>query len=361
MTKRKRVLLLGPSRLAAGGVSTHLNQIFSSAIAKDFDLHHFQVGSEGRRESRAGMICRLLISPITLSITIIRYFPSIVHLNMSMGQKSYWRDLVYLIISKLMGQRVVFQIHGGLLPQELFSHSKLLTRLLRVVLRHCDIIVLLARTELNAYREFVPKARLELIANAIEVEGVIKKNTTPKPGPLKVVYVGRLIKTKGINEVIEAFYLLSKENRKIQLTIAGSGQEKANLQNRVTELGLDEFVVFAGEVFGAQKNKIWHEADLFVFPTYHKEGLPYSVLESMAAGTPIITTRVGALPDIIEEGVHGFFVPAKDPEALAESIARLDSDRELLALMSSAARDRVIKEYSLSRLANDFQRLYNSL
>jgi glycosyltransferase involved in cell wall biosynthesis len=98
-----------------------------------------------------------------------------------------------------------------------------------------------------------------------------------------------------------------------------------------------------------------------LFPTYHLEGLPYAILEAMAAGAVPITTRVGAIPDVMKDGVHGILIEAKSAVSLAGAIARLDDNRLLLHLMAEASRSRIIERYTVTRLAEDFQLIYDAL
>jgi glycosyltransferase involved in cell wall biosynthesis len=100
---------------------------------------------------------------------------------------------------------------------------------------------------------------------------------------------------------------------------------------------------------------------VLLLPTYHREGLPYALLEGMAAGLVPVVTRVGAIPDVVEPDVHGLFVPPRDPEALARALDALAADRALLARMSGASRERVATSYSVERLAGDFTALYRVL
>ena len=113
--------------------------------------------------------------------------------------------------------------------------------------------------------------------------------------------------------------------------------------------------------FGERKTRLLGEAHALLFPTYHREGLPYALLEGMAAGLVPITTRVGAIPDVVTEGVHGVFVRARDAQAVAQAIAQLAADRAGLARMSAACRERVAAAYSIERLADDFTALYRKL
>src|SRR6185295_6593945 len=117
-------------------------------------------------------------------------------------------------------------------------------------------------------------------------------------------------------------------------------------------------VQFLGGVFASAKARLWLTSDLFVFPT-HREGLPYSLLEAMAAGCVPITTAVAAIPDVMRDGEHGMFVPLRDAPALAAAIATLDDHRERLIQMGEASRRRVLEQYTVARLADDFRRLYS--
>jgi glycosyltransferase involved in cell wall biosynthesis len=102
-------------------------------------------------------------------------------------------------------------------------------------------------------------------------------------------------------------------------------------------------------------------ADVFVLPTYHAEGLPYALLESMAAGLAVIATPVGAIGDLIEDGSNGLLVEPRSAPAIAAAIHRLASDRAALAKMSAAARATIVARYSIGRLAGDLCGVYRDL
>ncbi len=355
------VMLLGPALGAVSGVTTHLNQLFQSPLAAEYNLVHFQVGSEGRAEGRWRKAWRLLSSPLQFARAVRRHRPRIVHLNTSLERKSYWRDLAYLGIAKALGVRVLYQVHGGALPQQFFAGRPLRTGLLRRVLRAADAVVLLAQEELRAYRAFDPALALSVIPNAIELGADPGLKHDDGQRPLVLAYVGRLAESKGIFDSVEALARVRQAGLAVRLVVAGGGPDEAALRARVAALGLQQAVQFAGPVFGPDKDRLWREADLFSFPTYHREGLPYALLESMAARTPALICPVGAIPDVMQDGVHGLFVPPRDPQALADAIVRLHGDRPLLRRMGQAARERVVGQYSVARLAADFGQAYRAL
>src|ERR1043166_1571068 len=106
---RPVVLVTGPHRAAISGVSTHVNLLMGSQLADDYELVHFQAGSEGRREGMIGRWLRLAASPFVLFAAIVFRQATLVHINTSMVPRAYWRDIVYLLVAKLLRARVLWQ------------------------------------------------------------------------------------------------------------------------------------------------------------------------------------------------------------------------------------------------------------
>jgi glycosyltransferase involved in cell wall biosynthesis len=358
---RPVVILSGPSREAISGVTTHVNLLLGSKLAADFALAHFQVGSEGRKESALGRLLRFVASPFQLAAAIAKLDAAIVHLNTSLTLRAYWRDLAYLAVAKLCGVRVVYQVHGGALPAEFFRH-RLLSRFLKSSLKWPDVVIVLASAELEAYRAFVPEQNIVPLPNGIDPAPYSRYNRPPvdPAAPLKIAYVGRLAREKGLFETIEALRLLRFRGVATRLVIAGGGPEEPRLRQRVKELALRKEVAFPGPVEGEHKLRLLSQADVLLLPSY-SEGLPYALLEAMAAGAVPIVTRVGAIPDVVAEGAHGLFVPLRDPDAIAQAIASLAADRAALARMSAACRKRIAAEYSIARLASQLAGVYADL
>jgi glycosyltransferase involved in cell wall biosynthesis len=365
-TKQPVVLILGPTRAAVSGVSTHLNALFGSALERHFRMVHFQVGSAGRNETPFGWLMRLLASPFYLAATILRLDPAIVHVNTSLDARAYWRDLVYVLVAKLFGVRVLYQVHGGALHAFCGSHLVLspLTRLVvRTALKWPDVVVVISQIELQAMREVSPATRIVLLPNGTDCAPLLslERIASDAQAPLRLLYIGRLVRTKGLFEILEALKLLRRAGVATRLVIAGSGPIEEALRQSARVLGLEDSVTFAGAAFGEHKVRLLADAEVLLLPTYHLEGLPYALLEGMAAGLVPIVTRVGAIPDVVEQDVHGVFVAPRDPEALARAIQSLAADRALRERMAAASRQRVATSYSVERLASDFTALYRVL
>ncbi|HRO60881.1 MAG TPA: glycosyltransferase family 4 protein [Burkholderiaceae bacterium] len=355
------VLLLGPDLTAVSGISTHLRLILESPLRADFILLHFRVGSEGRRESALQKAWRALASPWQLLGLLLRRRPDVVHINTAMDAKAFWRDLVYLAVARTCGTRIILQVHGGALPQEFMAGSALFGWLLRRVLEVPDLVLLLGSSEYRAYRAFAPGLRARVVANAIDTgpSAFDSLEGFDQHGDLKLVFIGRLVAAKGLFEAIDAIAMLRDQGLRVEFVIAGSGVDESRLRSEVAARGLDDRISFAGAVFGPDKKRLLSKAQVLLFPS-HREGLPYALLEGMAAGALPVTCPVGAIPDVVVDGQHGFLVPPRDPAALASAIRWIDQNRCAASDMVRAAKDRVASAYSVPRLVADLRLVYGT-
>jgi glycosyltransferase involved in cell wall biosynthesis len=333
-----------------------------STLADEHEIVHFQVGSEGRDEGALGKIARLAASPFFLAASIVFRHVAIVHINTSLNTRAYWRDLVYLFISKMLGACVLYQVHGGELPRKFFAGSPFLTSFLRWTLGLPDVVVVLAQVELRAYREFIPRQNVVALPNGIDCRpyGGVPTVRSDPTHPLQLVYIGRIAREKGLYETLQGLRLAHELGVDARLVVAGSGAEESRLRRYAQALGIASRVCFVGPVFGNDKVKLLSGADAMLLPSY-SEGLPYALLESMAAGVPVIATPVGAIPDVVSDGIHGFLVPTRDGKAIAEALAILAGDREKLSWMSRACRRRIRAAFSIERLAHEFSYQYARL
>jgi glycosyltransferase involved in cell wall biosynthesis len=305
---------------------------------------------------------RLLLSPFALAAAIVFRHAAIVHINTSLNRRAYWRDIAYLLVAKALGARVVYQVHGGALPRRFFAGRPALTRFLHWSLALPDLLVVLARCELEAYREFLPGREVVMLPNGIDCRpfSLLPVVACPEDVPLQLVYIGRLAREKGLYEALQGVRLAHELGVDARLVVAGGGPEEGRLKRYAHALGIATRVTFTGPVFGADKLRLFEGAHAMLLPSY-SEGLPYALLESMAAGVPVIATPVGAIPDVMSDGIHGLVVPPRDGKAIAEALAVLSGDRERISWMSRACRRRIRAAFSIDRLADEFAARYAAL
>ncbi len=307
------------------------------------------------------MLVRIVTTPFAFAGCLISRRPRLVHINTSFEPKGYWRDLAYLAVAKTLRRKVIYQVHGGASPADFFAGSSALTAVLRRVLSWVDAVVLLGSAEADQFRRFAPEARVVQIPNAVPVYAAdLSSARYMAETKLKIVYLGRLEVEKGILDTIAAVRILRDRGIPVCLTIAGSGTALQQIREAIAAAALEQSVRLVGVVSGAAKQQLWQESHVLAFPSY-QEGLPYAVLEAMSYGVVPVTTAVGSLPEVMQDHIHGLFVPARDPLALAAALGRLSQDRAWLHQLALAGRERIVQRYSVARLAEDLKELYERL
>jgi glycosyltransferase involved in cell wall biosynthesis len=138
-----------------------------------------------------------------------------------------------------------------------------------------------------------------------------------------LLFVARLIPQKGLLETIKAAIILKGKSYDFKLIVLGDGPDKIIAEKMVDVANISSSVFFAGFLPEEQTKEFYANSDVLVFPTYHEEGFPMAVFQSVAAGLPIITTKTRASADYLKEPDNCLWVQPKNPEMLAEKIAYL--------------------------------------
>jgi glycogen(starch) synthase len=176
-------------------------------------------------------------------------------------------------------------------------------------------------------------------------------------GKPHVLFVGRLAPQKGVGTLVAAAGLL--EDPSAQVLLVGDGPERKALERESKRIGYADRVHFMGFVAHERLPAVLAHADLLVLPSIYEE-LGTVLLEAMQAGLPIVASKTGGIPDVIEDGVNGLLVPPGNPGALARAIDRLLADRDLARRLSEEARQRA-KDYDWEVLAERVLRVYQGV
>lgn len=170
--------------------------------------------------------------------------------------------------------------------------------------------------------------------------------------------IARLSEEKGLIHLIAALRILCRHHAGVKAVILGDGPQRRFLQTMVDDAGLSGRILFAG-----YRNYAYHylpHFDVFVLPSL-TEGLPITILEAMQAEVPIVATRVGGIPAVLENGRTGVLVEPGDPSALAEAITGVLSDPRGAQAMGKNARAVAVTNYSSRRMAESYQRVYETV
>jgi glycosyltransferase involved in cell wall biosynthesis len=177
-------------------------------------------------------------------------------------------------------------------------------------------------------------------------------------GRFTVGWIGRMTAVKRTDDVLLAFRRLRDLGVDACLCLVGDGPDRDGIEHRASELGIVRDCLFLG--YQEEVAQFYAAFDAVVLPSGN-EGTPVTVIEALAAGRPVVATRVGGVPDVIRDGVDGFLVEPGAVADLAARLADLARDPELRERLGQQGRSRVLPRYSVDRLLDDVDRLYRSL
>ncbi|MEP7335877.1 MAG: glycosyltransferase family 4 protein [Actinomycetota bacterium] len=178
------------------------------------------------------------------------------------------------------------------------------------------------------------------------------------PDRFTVGWIGRMTAVKRTGDVLLAFKELRERGVDACLCMVGDGPEREQVEQRAHDLGIIRDTLFLG--YQEDVAPFYAAFDAMILPSGN-EGTPVSAIESLAAGRPVVATRVGGVPDVVRDGEDGFLVDLGDVGELAGALARLAEDPELRGRMGEAGRARVLPRYAVERLVDDVDRLYRAL
>ena len=217
-----------------------------------------------------------------------------------------------------------------------------------------------------AHEVAIPPDRIQTIRNGVELSRFQRRITTKEarrelalPDSTPVVgAVGRLVPVKDHVSLVEAVAMLGRDGLAPVLVIAGEGPERDAIHGRARALGLDSQVRLLGHRTDIQT--VFAALDVFVLSS-RSEGLNNTILEAMAAGLPVVATRVGGADEMVIDGVTGFLVPATAPDKMADALKQLLSDLSMRLAMGQAGRARAETEFDLDRTLLKYERMYTEL
>jgi glycosyltransferase involved in cell wall biosynthesis len=189
--------------------------------------------------------------------------------------------------------------------------------------------------------------------------GKFQKKSIEEEGKIVLVIVASLVENKGHKYLLQALTDLVKAYPNILLRIIGDGPIKKYLVHYADSNRISSHVQFLGLIDDI--NRFVSDADMVILPTVEREGLGLSLIEGMCHGKPLIGTRVGGVPEVIEDGINGFLVPPRDSKALAEKLKILIDDKALRQKMGENSRMIFEKKFTQGLMISKIQSLYTDL
>ncbi|MHC4215134.1 MAG: glycosyltransferase family 4 protein [Planctomycetota bacterium] len=254
----------------------------------------------------------------------------------------------------------IISLRGSDVPgynERLGIDYKLLAGLFRKIWNRASAVVANSDGLRNLASQFMPELDIEVIPNGIDCDKFFLRENKEFGKPIRLLTVCRLISRKRIDILIEAVSLLNKAGVDVELNVAGEGNLMNPLKELTADLGIAAKVNFMGRVVAEHIPEVYQQNDLFVMSSAH-EGMSNAMLEAMASGLPIVTTRCEGLDELIVD--NGIIVEQDSSEAIAEGIKKVISDRDIWRQMCVAARNQAQK-FTWNGVAEAYLGLYQKV
>lgn len=347
-------------------VAPHVPGTAERVSEAGLQVHRFRYAPESferigyRGEARVG---RILLAPAALALPsyllsfrralrrqIATFRPDIIHAH-------WWLPAGWLAAQSRIP--LVVTSHGS--DVRLLERSGLFVWMAKGVARRAASWTTVSRFLARELETTLGLPSVDVTPMPIDATLFERGRTEPKVTPPRILYAGNLLLSKGVDLLIEAVALLRDRGVECQLRILGEGPAKAELEALIEARGVRDRVGIVPFVAQDKMPAEYGAASITVLPTKGKaEGLGLSLVEALLAGSAVVGTAAGGIPEVVEDRVTGLLAPASDPAALAERLGELLRDSSLREQLTSQGYDRVRRTYSLDASVDRFLSVFDA-
>ena len=373
MTQSYKTLFIGPFPPPYGGIANHAKLLFETELNNKFDFIKQNTNlpfekTEVVSERKGVNIYKAWKGLERLLFILYTERPKMIYVEMN-GDRSCFREMFYMAVARFFKARVVLHFHGIFKEEKInfpFIFQQRHNWLNKLIINICFGLshrtIFLSKTILEDFRCILNETnskKATWIENFVDVKFFRERKKTKDK--INILFVGRLSKAKGFFDIVNIARDVIAQYGNVMFHFCGSPERESSLGEIRDELGkLEEigYIKLHGLVSGENKRKIYSEADIFLLPT-HNELFPITILEALAQGLPIITTKVGVIPTIIEEGKNGCFVEVGNSESLKNKIIYLLNNPELQREISINNRKKAHERFDISLAVNKLTIIFN--
>jgi glycosyltransferase involved in cell wall biosynthesis len=327
---------------ATGGQAIAATQLFQSGLAQAVDLELLSTApplvpppSLPRRAARA--LARLFRFAVRLwSADVVLVFAADAVSLLEKGSMC--------ILARLAHRGVVLHVSGGNVPAQC-DRRPALRAWVRLVLRSAHFVCTLSAYWTAYFGRYARREKIIEIPNGFKLDGPLMLH---QPGA-RIVFVGWVTREKGVFEALDVLAGVRVLHPSATLTIVGGGRDLDAFTQDVEGRGLQGVVRITGWLSHQEVQRTLRESDVFLFPS-HFEGLPNAVVEAMAAGLPVVATRVGGVPDLIRHGESGFLVDVGDVADMTMRVNELLGQPDRAREIGSRGRETVVERCDIERV-----------
>lgn len=341
-----KVMMIGTSENSGGGISSVIRLIKKMPVWKKYSC--YWLGTQIQR----GVLWKLWYAVKAAIIApLIMWKYDIIHFHMVPGI-TLLVQLPELLAAKLYGKKVIMEVHIG---NQLVPYAN--NKFFKWWFKQADLILLLAHKWEQLFKDLYAEVQkpTDVLYNACEMISAIPFEQKKK----LIIFAGTIHENKAPDLLLKAWAQLKDKYPDWKISFMGSGNITQYAQ-MAKELNINNCVEFTGYIVGNRKKQKFHDASIYCMCSY-VEGFPMVVLEAWTHSIAVITTPVGGLPDVIEEGVNCLTFPFGDENKLAFQLERLIRDEQLRIKLCTCGYEYAQKHFSLNIVSKHLEEIYSNL
>ena len=368
----KKILVIGiiPPPFNGQSVAT---QYLVDLFKKHHIVHLLKINPIENRTGQSGKFSlvrslQVIKSTIELYFVLKKQRPDFVYIAISCTFFGHVRDLLFYSMIYIFKSKFIVQVHSNRFPEMFKNPIKKFTT--SILLRNTNKVIISSKLLYDPVKNHLPYEKIVIIGNTIRKELLLsaeeinrKLDIYETKVNLNILYLSNLIKEKGYFDLLKCAAILRDMNLNLKFTFAGpflSSDQKTEIDTFINDNHLENNVSFIGPVNNYKQLLI--DSDIFVLPTYYSnEAQPIALIEAINAGMAIISTNVGSIPDILNDGNNGFIVNPKAPEQIAQNIENIYLDRKLLKKMGGVSRNIFDTNYTPNVIEQKYLDLFDNI
>jgi glycosyltransferase involved in cell wall biosynthesis len=363
-TVKRRVLVIGALPPPFHGGSVVTQTLLTSPLADRYEIRHLDTtdsrGVENIGRFDAGNVWLALVHGLRFLSLLSRNRIDMVYLPVAQNTLGFLRDSLFLAPAVIRGIPLVLHFHSGNYGEFARTAPLPVRALIRTLLGRAQRAIVLGSALRPMLDGIVSGERIEVVPNCVPDRMPDARRAEHRNGPIRILFLGNLIPGKGYGELIQATGMLVDAGMDLELVLAGGGLADRARRKILSESRIPDRIRFTGPVDVAEKTVLLGEADLLALPSYYEnEAHPLVILEAMAAGLPVVSTRYVAIPEMVNDGVTGLLVEPRDISGLAAALRRLAEDPTLRRRMGDAGRARYLEEFTVPQWVERMSQVFD--
>jgi len=345
---KKKVCMVVQDSMVKGGIAAVVNGYRGSRLEKDFNIIYVESYKDGGKFTK---FIKAIYGYFHFAKILLIDKPDLVHIHSSFGP-SFYRKLPFIYMARFAKKPVINHIHGSEFEDFYLNASEKQKRLIHKAYNKCDVFIALSEESKERLSLIVPAGRITVIGNySIIADDVVRDKCHNQ-----VLFLGAIVQKKGCYDIPTVVEKVAAVIPRVKFVLGGSGDIEQT-KDLLKERGVEENVVFPGWVRGDDKDKLLRESDIFFLPSYN-EGMPMSILDAMGYGLPVVSTSVGGIPKIVQNGRNGYTYEPSDIDGFAKAIIEMLQDKGKLKAFSNGSYEIVKEKYLLESHLKLIKELY---